>query len=517
MRESNTTSISRWNAQSKEDKKPWGIIIALLLAVAIHLALFIILQEMNFFKSRQGGEFEEYITTDQVVLDTPVEDLPEVERTAPDLAETQETIAELDDILPELKNQDIDISTQVTEPEVSIQISTAAKMGDLDGVVDDILLSSSSVSPLDDLGTGMMNNTIAAEGQVVLEEGSIDGELLDPTEILDDSVLKGAGGSAIDGVLEGYSSLDALMSMSSVSLQGARTALPSDTLFEYDSADLKSAARFGLLKLCMLIERNPELYCILEGHTDTYGEDSYNKALSEKRAQAVKNYIIGNLDNVGDRVIVRGYGETRPVIMTGTEDEQAPNRRVDILMRKEIPEMKPPLPRPQDTPAPVDPPVKEELPKPIESPIAEPVETPEPAPVVRERRSARELLESRLRPGRRTPAPEPVQPTPQPAPTPAPIPAPVAKPAPQPVVEPSPKPAIIVPEEGVNRAVVVEEVEPQRQPAPIAEPRRINRAEVVEEPVRPKAVLVKPRKNPNTTPPKRAIIVEDPPRAIIVD
>ena len=115
------------------------------------------------------------------------------------------------------------------------------------------------------------------------------------------------------------------------------------------------------MKLAILIDRNPDMFCILEGHTDLFGGDEYNIELSRRRAEAVKGWLVSALQLEGDRIVVRALGKTEPKVMEGTRDEQALNRRVDILMRKE---------KPADVPVRA---VVEEEPPPAR---AEPVEDP---------------------------------------------------------------------------------------------------------------------------------------------
>jgi len=130
-------------------------------------------------------------------------------------------------------------------------------------------------------------------------------------------------------------------------------------LFEYDSAELRESARVGLMKLALLIERNPGLYCWIEGHSDLYGGGLYNLNLSRKRAASVKDYLTQSLRLPDDRIQTRGYGKTRAIVLSGTVDEQSPNRRVEIKMRRTMP--------PNDEPV-----IVEEAPKPVAPPKPEP-------------------------------------------------------------------------------------------------------------------------------------------------
>jgi OOP family OmpA-OmpF porin len=142
------------------------------------------------------------------------------------------------------------------------------------------------------------------------------------------------------------------------------------------------------MKLGMLIDRNPEMYCILEGHSDLFGSDSYNLQLSRKRALAVKNWLVGSLGLDSAHIIVRAYGHSRPKVLEGDQNQQAINRRVDILMRKKIPpeeiipvRVKPTKPSPASIPAgtPSSPPKAQPVP-PKALPVPEESPFPAPAP-----------------------------------------------------------------------------------------------------------------------------------------
>jgi hypothetical protein len=194
-------------------------------------------------------------------------------------------------------------------------------------------------------------------------------------------------------------------------LVGKMTLLPSDLLFEYNSAELRESARVGMMKLALIISRNPELHCWIEGHSDLYGGDAYNQELSRRRADAVKEYLTGTLFLPADKIAPRGIGKSKPLVREGTVEEQAPNRRVEIRMRRTAPPVEqavvvkppsPPAPAPPVEPAPprakpvlVKPlralPVAEEEPAPRATPLPE--EAPRAAPVAEEPPKAMPLEE----------------------------------------------------------------------------------------------------------------------------
>ncbi len=329
--------INRWSTQRTKEKKPIWFLVALIFAVIFHLVLFWYLKKIEFFSKTEDNRPDEQ--TYVINTDSPEipEVMPDTAQTLPDYSQAQEEVLELDEALSQLKNQDLDISTSIEAPTVAISMSLPAKAGELDGELNDLILNTNTEVIMEDLGTAISDENLAAEGQLVIKEGSMKGELLDQKDLIDNTSLQGVGGMSNDGVMKGYSSLDSLLSMSNVKLAGSKTALPSDLLFEYDSAELKAGARFGLMKLGMLIDRNPKMYCLLEGHSDLFGPDNYNNKLSQDRADAVKQYLVQSLKMNEDRILVKGFGKSRPLVSEGDQAQQAPNRRVDILMRNKVP------------------------------------------------------------------------------------------------------------------------------------------------------------------------------------
>jgi len=70
---------------------------------------------------------------------------------------------------------------------------------------------------------------------------------------------------------------------------------------------------------------------IAVGHTDARGSDSYNQRLSERRAEAVKAYML-NQGIPAERVRTEGRGETQPVASNDTDEGRAKNRRVEVTV-----------------------------------------------------------------------------------------------------------------------------------------------------------------------------------------
>jgi outer membrane protein OmpA-like peptidoglycan-associated protein len=137
------------------------------------------------------------------------------------------------------------------------------------------------------------------------------------------------------GVPAGFSNLDELLSGSGrVSGGTAPILMPTDLLFDYDSAVLRPGATASLQKLGRLIQRNPQAAFRVEGHTDSFGGDQYNMDLSQRRAETVKAWVVQNMSIDPDRIQTQGFGKTRLIVPADKSvDEQQLNRRVEIVIR----------------------------------------------------------------------------------------------------------------------------------------------------------------------------------------
>ena len=101
--------------------------------------------------------------------------------------------------------------------------------------------------------------------------------------------------------------------------------------FGYDSSDLDSDALELLQDQVAWLKQNSDVSVTIEGHCDERGTREYNLALGEKRAQAVKNYLIG-LGINPDRVSTVSYGKERPAVVGSNDGAWAQNRRSVTLV-----------------------------------------------------------------------------------------------------------------------------------------------------------------------------------------
>lgn len=99
--------------------------------------------------------------------------------------------------------------------------------------------------------------------------------------------------------------------------------------FDFDSAKIKPSARQQLDEIAQFAQKYPDANFTVDGHTDSIGTIEYNRKLSLRRAQAVKNEL-AKQGVAEDRMQVRGLGESRPIASNKTAAGRAKNRRVEV-------------------------------------------------------------------------------------------------------------------------------------------------------------------------------------------
>ncbi|MEG3191191.1 OmpA family protein [Lysobacter sp. D1-1-M9] len=107
--------------------------------------------------------------------------------------------------------------------------------------------------------------------------------------------------------------------------------MPNNITFGFDSASLQPQFHNVLDGVAGTLQEYNQTIVEVAGHTDSVGTDAYNQQLSERRAAAVGNHLMGQ-GLMRDRFILIGAGETRPVASNDTEAGRAQNRRVEITL-----------------------------------------------------------------------------------------------------------------------------------------------------------------------------------------
>ena len=99
--------------------------------------------------------------------------------------------------------------------------------------------------------------------------------------------------------------------------------------FEFDSAKLTADSTAALDDVLKILKRHEDLQVEIAGHTDSSGAEAYNQKLSERRAKAVRDYLVENGIDAA-RLSVKGYGESDPVADNASKEGRAKNRRVEM-------------------------------------------------------------------------------------------------------------------------------------------------------------------------------------------
>ena len=118
-----------------------------------------------------------------------------------------------------------------------------------------------------------------------------------------------------------------------------KTTMSTSALFDFDSDVLKQEGKASLQALGDDIKAKSGKVVDIDiiGHTDSTGPEDYNQGLSERRAQAVADYIIS--EGIDASIIdVSGEGESNPIASNDTREGRAENRRVDVNVGVEQPQ-----------------------------------------------------------------------------------------------------------------------------------------------------------------------------------
>jgi outer membrane protein OmpA-like peptidoglycan-associated protein len=113
--------------------------------------------------------------------------------------------------------------------------------------------------------------------------------------------------------------------------EGINVTFEEGVLFAYDKYNVTNNAEKTLEELANILNKYPDTYVLVEGHTDATGSDQYNLSLSQKRADAVSDEL-RERDVKSNRIKTAWYGEAQPKYSNDTESNRAKNRRVEFAI-----------------------------------------------------------------------------------------------------------------------------------------------------------------------------------------
>lgn len=113
--------------------------------------------------------------------------------------------------------------------------------------------------------------------------------------------------------------------------EGIKVTFDSGILFGFDSSNLTPQAQKNIKSLAETLGKYEDTNIIIEGHTDSQGDEQYNQKLSERRADAVSKEL-SRLGVKNLRMKQIGYGENQPVADNATQEGRSQNRRVEVAI-----------------------------------------------------------------------------------------------------------------------------------------------------------------------------------------
>ncbi|NND79456.1 MAG: OmpA family protein [Maribacter sp.] len=120
---------------------------------------------------------------------------------------------------------------------------------------------------------------------------------------------------------------------SSGSFELDKTHVFENVLFDFDEYQLLETAKKEMQRIYDYLKEDGTLYIAINGHTDSVGSEAYNLSLSNKRAEAVSNYLI-QLGLVDSRIFWKGQGGLKPIASNASEEGRRKNRRVEFTISK---------------------------------------------------------------------------------------------------------------------------------------------------------------------------------------
>jgi outer membrane protein OmpA-like peptidoglycan-associated protein len=113
--------------------------------------------------------------------------------------------------------------------------------------------------------------------------------------------------------------------------EGIEVTFESGLLFDFDSDVIKPTAASNLQELARSLNKFGDSNILIVGHTDSQGDDAYNMALSQRRANSASAYLQSQ-GVPASRISTAGRGESEPVASNDTEAGKAQNRRVEVAI-----------------------------------------------------------------------------------------------------------------------------------------------------------------------------------------
>ena len=123
-----------------------------------------------------------------------------------------------------------------------------------------------------------------------------------------------------------------------VVITGGKIKILEKIYFDFDSAVIQRRSFDILFQVAEVLRQNPQILSVeVQGHTDSCGADAYNLKLSNRRAAAVRQFLVQRGGIAAGRLDAKGYGETQPIDPGQNVQAWDKNRRVEFIIREEAP------------------------------------------------------------------------------------------------------------------------------------------------------------------------------------
>ncbi len=319
-----TANLSR--RDSRQDHFSQWYLVALLVSLGLHAGFYSwskVTPVEGFNETQKPALLPPRFVVRQANIDPrATQDLPEPaaparkEPVSPDKLTFSDAKPQAADVKLEVKP--VDIPTQLAE-EKSRPVAEPIKMaklassstGALDGALSSLAGSFLKDAPVSSAQPVLAISAQLAKGAAQISTSATNAE------------FSAAGRQSLEEVLSG---------IGKVPTKESPVAIPGNTLFGYDSSELGPDSLPILEKIADLRLRFPDYVMVIVGHTDNIGSPDYNLRLSQRRADAVKEWLVRRYNVSPTKLETIGRGAQELLVPSGTVDEQASNRRVEVVL-----------------------------------------------------------------------------------------------------------------------------------------------------------------------------------------
>jgi len=228
-------------------------------------------------------------------------------------------------VFSDAKPQAVDLKLEVKPVDISSKLVEEKPMPQVDPIAMSKLTQSTAGaldSELSSLAGAFLTSPPVSTAQPVLAMSAQ----------LPKGVSQSSGGAGVVAMRGRQSLEDVLGGFGKVPTTDSPVAIPGNALFAHDSAELGPESLPILEKIADLRRRFPDYVMVIVGHTDNTGSPDYNVRLSARRAEAVKEWLVKRYGMAANKLDTMGRGSQELLVVSGNVDDQAPNRRVEVVL-----------------------------------------------------------------------------------------------------------------------------------------------------------------------------------------